>query len=77
MKPCPDEEGIKTRAAFSWINESSTLKPCPDEEGIKTPRQLLYSVDHVALKPCPDEEGIKTLLPCPYRTGSRFFETLP
>ena len=37
LKPCPDEEGIKT-LLDAWNKfEGYTLKPCPDEEGIKTP----------------------------------------
>ena len=35
LKPCPDEEGIKTLPA-TRLTDSVTLKPCPDEEGIKT-----------------------------------------
>jgi len=35
LKPCPDEEGIKTRTEDT-PSRSRSLKPCPDEEGIKT-----------------------------------------
>ena len=35
LKPCPDEEGIKTAFWYARFTPS-TLKPCPDEEGIKT-----------------------------------------
>ncbi len=37
LKPCPDEEGIKTVIGFVALSISCPLKPCPDEEGIKTP----------------------------------------
>ncbi len=59
LKPCPDEEGIKTVARINTAS-GSTLKPCPDEEGIKTIDRLGDSGKISALKPCPDEEGIKT-----------------
>ena len=36
LKPCPDEEGIKTAGADQLSKMRATLKPCPDEEGIKT-----------------------------------------
>ena len=38
LKPCPDEEGIKTRMDFKYFDNMHSLKPCPDEEGIKTLR---------------------------------------
>ena len=36
LKPCPDEEGIKTRTVLPSPYTMYALKPCPDEEGIKT-----------------------------------------
>ena len=60
LKPCPDEEGIKTNYVhFSFLSLIS-LKPCPDEEGIKTSFSSQASPKEEPLKPCPDEEGIKT-----------------
>ena len=35
LKPCPDEEGIKTGSVRNLFSRRP-LKPCPDEEGIKT-----------------------------------------
>ena len=35
LKPCPDEEGIKT-LELPGLAIAAPLKPCPDEEGIKT-----------------------------------------
>ena len=35
FKPCPDEEGIKTKIEHA-ITGADVFKPCPDEEGIKT-----------------------------------------
>jgi len=35
LKPCPDEEGIKTFRRSEYLL-GLPLKPCPDEEGIKT-----------------------------------------
>ena len=36
LKPCPDEEGIKTNFLLVALQTNPALKPCPDEEGIKT-----------------------------------------
>ena len=36
LKPCPDEEGIKTNQVVTYLSSLQALKPCPDEEGIKT-----------------------------------------
>ena len=36
LKPCPDEEGIKTARVLAHTRLRLSLKPCPDEEGIKT-----------------------------------------
>ena len=76
MKPCPDEEGIKTLEGMGFAVKKD-LKPCPDEEGIKT----LEGFQHVGifdyLKPCPDEEGIKTSLRAAKGPVIRSFETLP
>jgi len=59
LKPCPDEEGIKTNELQAIYQVCFPLKPCPDEEGIKT-RGFMMLPRYVTLKPCPDEEGIKT-----------------
>ena len=40
LKPCPDEEGIKTPIPWQPFSRRPPLKPCPDEEGIKTSRAL-------------------------------------
>ena len=60
LKPCPDEEGIKTNPAEEGGFDRRSLKPCPDEEGIKTRRVSSADRHTNPLKPCPDEEGIKT-----------------
>ena len=39
LKPCPDEEGIKTPALGAGVGADRALKPCPDEEGIKTSKR--------------------------------------
>ena len=42
LKPCPDEEGIKTPCRQTSFFLSASLKPCPDEEGIKTHSVMAY-----------------------------------
>ncbi len=59
FKPCPDEEGIKTRSWREGRPKPFSFKPCPDEEGIKTTIPVRLAAGG-AFKPCPDEEGIKT-----------------
>jgi hypothetical protein len=40
LKPCPDEEGIKTYLHSLSAGDIIAVKPCPDEEGIKTDWEL-------------------------------------